>query len=228
MHLGKTLGDHWAMENGYASANPAAAIRPEKAFGRAQVQNFAALPLSEIPAFLERLSLEKDLNSVLACRMLALTWVRTGELRMMEWPEIDGEMWIIPAGKMKRRREHVVPLSRQALSILDEMRNRSETGARFVFPAPHRADRPMSENAILYLIARMGYRGRMTGHGWRSVASTWANDRGYSPDAIERQLAHVPGNRIRAAYNRAEYLPARREMLQTWADWLDAQAMLMP
>lgn len=80
----------------------------------------------------------------------------------------------------------------------------------------------MSENAILYLIARIGYRGRMTGHGWRSTASTWANEQGYSPDAIERQLAHSPDNKIRAIYNRAEYLSLRREMLQAWADWLDA------
>jgi integrase len=218
----------WAVENGHAKENPAATIRPEKAFGRSRVESFAALPLSEIPAFLMRLSLENELNSVLACRLLALTWVRTGELRIMEWSEIEGDTWIIPAGKMKRRREHVVPLSRQALAVLDEMKNRARPGARFVFSAQHRADRPMSENAILYLIARMGYRGRMTGHGWRSVASTWANEQGYSPDAIERQLAHVPENRIRAIYNRAEYLPVRREMLQAWADWLDLQATLMP
>ena len=168
------------------------------------------------------------MQSVLACKLLALTWVRTSELRMMEWAEIEADAWIIPAGKMKRRREHVVPLSRQALALLDEMRNRAAPGARFIFPAPRRADRPLSENAVLYLIARMGYHGRMTGHGWRSVASTWANDRGYSADAIERQLAHVPGNRVRAVYNRAEYLPLRREMLQAWADWLDDQGTLIP
>lgn len=209
----------WAVENGHAEVNPAASIRPEKAFGKAVVESIAALPLRDVPDFLERLALEKDLNSVLACRMLALTWVRTGELRMMTWDEIEGDTWVIPAGKMKRRRDHVVPLSRQALAILAQMRQRS--GDRFVFAAPHREDRPMSENAILYLIARIGYKGRMTGHGWRSVASTWANERGFSPDAIERQLAHVPDNKIRAIYNRAEYLPVRREMLQAWADWLD-------
>jgi integrase len=211
----------WAVENGFSEQNPAAAIRPEKAFGRATVEHFAALTLREIPEFLDRLAMERDLNSVLACRMLALTWTRTIELRMMEWREIDGDTWIIPAGKMKRRYEHVVPLSRQALAILAEMRMRTPEDARYVFCAPHRGDRSMSENTILFLISRIGYGGRMTGHGWRSVASTWAtNDRGYNPDAIERQLAHVPDNRIRAAYNRAEYLPLRREMLQAWADWL--------
>ena len=213
----------WAVENGVANINPAALIRPEKAFGRAKVTSFAALALREVPEFLERLALEGDLQSVLACRLLALTWVRTNELRMMEWSEIDeaAKVWLIPAGKMKRDRDHLVPLSDQALAVLKQLRARSRPEARYVLSAPHRMDRPMSENAVLTLIARMGYRGRMTGHGWRSVASTWANENGYSPDAIERQLAHVPDNKIRAIYNRAEYLPDRKMLLQDWADWLD-------
>ncbi|MCL2076394.1 MAG: integrase arm-type DNA-binding domain-containing protein [Betaproteobacteria bacterium] len=208
----------WAIENGHATENPAASIRPEKAFGKNPVESFAALSLREVPDFLERLALERDLNSVLACRMLALTWVRTGELRTMTWDDIDDNTWVIPAAKMKRRREHIVPLSRQAQAILAEMQLRS--AGNYVFPAPHRLDRPMSENAILYLIARIGFKGRMTGHGWRTIASTWANERGYAPDAIERQLAHTPDNKVRAAYNKAEYLPLRREMMQAWADWL--------
>jgi integrase len=214
----------WAVENGMANTNPAALIRPEKAFGRSKTTSFAALTLREVPEFLDRLALEGDLQSVLACRMLALTWVRTNELRMMEWSEIDEatKTWLIPAGKMKRDRDHLVPLSDQALAVLKQLRARSRPEARYVLSAPHRMDRPMSENAVLYLIARMGYKGRMTGHGWRSVASTWANENGYSPDAIERQLAHVPDNKIRAVYNRAEYLPDRKKMLQDWADWLDS------
>jgi len=214
----------WAVENGIANINPAALIRPEKAFGRAKVTSFAALALREVPEFLERLGMEGDLQSVLACRLLALTWVRTNELRMMEWSEIDevGKVWLIPAGKMKRDRDHLVPLSDQTLAVLKQLRARSRPEARYVLSAPHRMDRPMSENSVLTLIARMGYRGRMTGHGWRSVASTWANENGYSPDAIERQLAHVPDNKIRAVYNRAEYLPDRKKMLQDWADWLDS------
>ena len=214
----------WAVENGIANINPAALIRPEKAFGRAKVTSFAALALREVPEFLERLAMEGDLQSVLACRLLALTWVRTNELRMMEWSEIDeaGKVWLIPAGKMKRDRDHLVPLSDQSLAVLKQLRARSRPEARYVLSAPHRMDRPMSENAVLTLIARMGYRGRMTGHGWRSVASTWANENGYSPDAIERQLAHVPDNKIRAVYNRAEYLTDRKKLLQDWADWLDS------
>lgn len=216
----------WAVEHGHSQTNPAASIRSEKAFGRAVVEHFAALDARDVPAFMRRLAVEdQDMQSVLACRMLAYTWVRTNELRMMQWGEIntDDAVWIIPAGKMKRRREHVVPLSRQALAIIETMRARARVGQAYVFPNERRSlDRPMSENAVLYLIARIGYKGRMTGHGWRSVASTWANEAGYNADAIERQLAHVPDNKVRSIYNRAEYLPERRVMLQDWSDWLDS------
>ena len=174
-------------------------------------------------SLLQRLALEAELQSVLACRMLALTWVRTTELRMMLWSEIEGDVWRIPAGRMKRRREHLVPLPSQALALLERLRLRAR-GRVYVFPSDRRLDRPMSENAILYLLHRIGYRGLMTGHGWRTVASTWANECGHSPDAIERQLAHAPGDQVRAAYNQAAYLPERRRMLQAFADWLDAQA----
>lgn len=208
----------WAIEHGHATINPAALIRPEKAFGRARVTHFKALELQDLPAFFERLALEKDLQSVLACRLLALTWVRTSELRMMRWDEIEGDTWVIPAGKMKRRRDHVVPLPRQALPILEDLRSR--TRSVYVFPNDWRDDRPMSENSVLYLIGRIGYKGQMTGHGFRTVGSTWANENGFNKDAIERQLAHVPDYKVRSAYNRAEYLPERREMLQAFADWI--------
>lgn len=210
----------WAVEHGHATINPAALIRPEKAFGRASVENFPALELRDLPEFFKRLDYERELQSVLACRFLALTWVRTSEMRLARWSEIDGETWIIPAGKMKRRREHVVPLSRQALAILNELRKR--TRSDYVFPNDRRDDRPMSENAVLYLLGRIGYKGRMTGHGFRTVASTWANERGYNRDAIERQLAHAPDDKVRSAYNRAEYLPERRRMLQDFADWIES------
>lgn len=211
----------WAVEQGYAGINPAALIRPEKAFSAAPVTNFAAVDLHEVPALLQRLQLEGQLQSTLGLRMLALTWCRTVEVRMMEWSEIDGDLWRIPAAKMKRRRDHLVPLSRQALDLLDVLRPRCR-GSQYVFPAEHRTDRPMSENSILYLLYRVGYKGRMTGHGWRTLASTWANENGWGSDAIERQLAHADEDKVRAAYNRAEYLPERRRMLQSWADWLDA------
>lgn len=209
----------WAVEHGHATVNVAAQIKPEKAFGKTRVEHFAALKLSEVPAFMQRLDAEGDLQSVLALRLLALTWTRTNEMRFMRWDEVEGDTWVIPAGKMKRRLEHVVPLSDQAQALLKTLRARSR-GGMYVFPAEHRNDRPISENAVLALLARMGYKGKMTGHGLRTIASTWANEHGYNRDAIERQLAHVPGDAVRGAYNRAEYLPARRVMLQEWAGWL--------
>lgn len=209
----------WAIEHGHAASNPAASIKPERAFGRAPVESFAALELTELPAFVRRLRMEGDLLAALACWMLALTWARTGELRSMRWSQIDGDLWRVPRAKMKMRRDHLVPLSRQALAIIARMRERSRS--EYVFAAEHRDDRPMSENTVLALIARIGYAGRMTGHGWRSVASTWANEGGYGADAIERQLAHAPADKVRAVYNRAEFIAERRRMLQAWADWLD-------
>lgn len=211
----------WCVEHEHCEVNQASLIRPDKAFGRAEVESHAALPLTEIGGFLQRLALEGQLQSVLANQMLALTWVRTTELRTMVWSEIETDLWRIPKGKMKRRREHLVPLSAQAGKLLEELKTRSRS--EYVFPSDRRLDRPMSENSILYLIHRCGFKDRMTGHGWRTVASTWANEAGYNKDAIERQLSHVPDDKVRAAYNQAEYLPERRLMMQAWADWLDLQ-----
>jgi integrase len=212
----------WAIEQDHATENPPRSIKPERAFGKTQVEHFAALELRDVPAFMQRLEAEGELQSVLALRLLALTWVRTNELRFMRWDEIDGNTWLIPAGKMKRRRDHMVPLTAQALEILAKLKSRAGS-SEYVFPAEHRPDRPISENAVLALMARMGYKGKMTGHGWRSVGSTWANENGYPPDVIERQLAHVPGDSVRAIYNRAQYADQRRAMLEAWAAWLTAQ-----
>lgn len=217
----------WAVEQGEASDNPARLIKPERAFGKKSVQHFPALDLREVPAFMQRLDHEGELQSVLALRLLALTWVRTNELRFMRWDEIDGNVWLIPAGKMKRRLEHVVPLSPQALAILATLKSRAGSSA-YVLPADHRPDRPISENAVLALIARMGFKSKMTGHGWRAIGSTWANERGYPPDVIERQLAHVPADKVRAAYNRSLYLDQRRAMLDDWAAWLGAKHQEAP
>lgn len=209
----------WAVEHGHCAANPAALIRPEKAFGRKPVEHHARLDVSEVPDLMGRLALERDIQSVLACRLMALTWVRTGELRMMKWAEIEGDTWRVPGPRMKMRRVHLVPLSTQAQDLLANLKARSR-GSEYVFPNDRRQDRPMSENAVLYLLHRIGYKDRMTGHGWRSVASTWANERGYNKDHIEMQLAHSSDDKVRDAYNHAAYLGPRRVMLQAWADWL--------
>lgn len=210
----------WAVEQGHCQINPASQIKPEKAFGSRPVEHHAALELKELPDFLERLSFERELGSVLACRMLMLTWVRTGELRMMKWEDIHEGIWRVPGPVMKKRRIHLVPLSKQAKELLETLRMRSGASA-YVFPSDRRIDRPISENAVLYLIHRMGYKGRMTGHGFRGVASTWANEHQYLSDHIEMQLSHDSDDEVRGAYNHAKYLPQRTTMLQDWADWLD-------
>jgi integrase len=210
----------WAMEHKHADTNPAASIKPKRAFGSAPVESHASLELSEVHELMARLRMEGELQSVLACFLLAYTWTRTNELRFMEWAELEADLWRIPKGRMKRKKDHLVPLVKQAKPILAKLKDRAR-GSKYVFPAEHRIDRPMSENCVLALLYRLGYKGKMTGHGWRSVASTWANERAFNRDAIERQLSHTPNDKVRSTYNRAEYLPERIAILQAWADWLD-------
>ncbi len=121
---------------------------------------------------------------------------------------------------MKMKAEHVVPLSKQAVLILTELKEISAS-SRFVFPGRNR-DKPISNNTMLFALYRMGYKGKMTGHGFRAVASTILNEIGFNSDVIERQLAHCERNEVRGAYNRAEYLPERKRMMQRWADYLEA------
>ncbi|MGE4263381.1 MAG: tyrosine-type recombinase/integrase [Desulfovibrio sp.] len=159
-----------------------------------------------------------------ALRFAPLVFVRPGELRHAEWSEIniDTAEWRIPAAKMKMRVQHIVPLSRQALAVLEELRPLTGSG-RFVFPSERTSERPLSENTVTAALRRLGYtKEEMTGHGFRSMASTLLNELGWNRDAIERQLAHAERNNVRAAYNFAEFLPERRKMMQAWADNLDA------
>ena len=164
---------------------------------------------------------------VTRCALLfsALTFARPGEIRKAEWAEIDmsAKEWRIPSEKMKQRRPHVVPLSKQALAVLEELRPLTDNG-RFLFPGARTRARPMSDAAITNALRTMGYTGeQMTAHGFRSMASTRLHEMGWHSDVIERQLAHVDGNAVRAAYNYAEHLPQRRKMMQAWADYLDTQ-----
>jgi integrase len=162
--------------------------------------------------------------TICALRLSALTFVRPGELRQWEWSEIsaDGAEWRIPAAKMKMKAPHLVPLSRQACDLLEELR--PLTGhRRYVFPSVRDPKRPMSENTINVALRGLGYSGeQMTAHGFRSMASTLLNEEGFNRDWIERQLAHAERDAVRAAYNYAEYLPERRRMMQAWADLLDS------
>lgn len=159
----------------------------------------------------------------LALQLAPLVFVRPVELRMARWCDVDVEAaeWRISAEIMKERRPHIVPLARQALEVFCALM--PVTGNhKYVFPNVRTSERPMSENTVNAALRSLGYsRDEMTGHGFRSMASTLLNEQGWSPDAIERQLAHGHRNAVRAAYNYAEYLPERKRMMQAWADYLD-------
>jgi integrase len=163
-----------------------------------------------------------DVSTEFALKLLPLTFVRPGELRLAEWTEFDfnAAEWRIPAGRMKMRELHVVPLSRQALALFNDLHTLTGDG-RYVFPSLRSADRPISDNTINAALRRLGFRGdEMVGHGFRSMASTCLNEQGWHPDLIELQLAHAERNDSRAAYNRAQRLPERRKMMQAWANYL--------
>ncbi len=158
-----------------------------------------------------------------ALKFSMLTFARPGEIRKAEWPEIDFEndLWIIPAEKMKAKREQLVPLSRQAVSILKELQPLTGSG-QYVFPANRGKSRPMSENTVLAALRRLGYsRDEMVAHSFRSIASTLLHEQGWPSRVIELQLAHVDQNKIRGIYNRAEHIDDRTRMMQAWADYLD-------
>ena len=156
-----------------------------------------------------------------ALQFSLLTFVRPGEVRHAEWDEFDGDTWEIPASKMKTKRPHVVPLARQTLAVLKTLRLLT-VDSRYLFPSARDKNRPMSDGGVRTAIRAMGFgKDEFTAHSFRSFASTVLNENGWPPDVIERQLAHEDANRIRAAYNRAEYMDQRREMMQWWADWCD-------
>ena len=158
-----------------------------------------------------------------ALQLLPLVFLRTNELRKAEWQEINfaNKEWRIPSTRMKMKEAHIVPLCRQAIIILEELHEM--TGSRqFLFPSIRAKVECLSRGTIRSALRRIGYSGEeMTGHGFRTMASTMLNENRHNPDCIERQLAHSPRNQVRAAYNRAQYLEERREMMQWWGDYLD-------
>jgi integrase len=210
-----------AVLTGRAKYNPAADLRG--ALKTRKVQHMTAMSIDEVPAFLDKLdTYDGRPETALALRLVLLTFVRTEELRCATWDEFDIEnaRWNIPAERMKMREAHVVPLSTQAMAALSELLRLTGT-MPFLFPSRSSMRKAMSNNTMLFAMYRLGYHGRATVHGFRSLASTTLNEQGWAPDVIERQLAHAERNKVRAAYNRAQYLPERRKMMQHWADYLD-------
>jgi integrase len=212
----------YARATGACSHNPATPLKvimvsPEK-------QHFAALTEDEMPEFLSKVrTYNCTAQTRLAMRLLMLTFVRTSELIEGRWVEIDFEnkIWNIPARRMKANRPHFVPLSTQSIGCLKQLE--SITGfSKLLFPKRGTVKEPMSNSSILRVIERIGYKGRMTGHGFRSVASSVLNESNlFDFDAIERQLSQEERNDVRAAYNRAKYMKERKKMMQWWGDRID-------
>jgi len=213
----------YAVACGYTENNPAGNI----------VKALKVTTKKSMPAITEP-ALIKDLLKAIdgfqgsfvvksALSFAPLVFVRPGELRQSEWSEfdLDAGLWTIPAKKMKMRRDHLVPLSSQALEILRELEPLTGDG-KYVFPSVRTKARPMSENTLNVALRRLGYsKDKMVAHGFRTMASTRLHELGWKSDIIEFQLAHADKNKVRGIYNRAEYLEERKKMMQAWADYLD-------
>ncbi|MCH5049005.1 tyrosine-type recombinase/integrase [Pectobacterium aquaticum] len=207
-----------------ADGDPAAALKG--ALRRPKVEHHKPLSRTEIADFMQALNRYGGYRTtVIALELMLLTFVRTVELRKAEWREfdLDGAEWRIPAGRMKMREEHIVPLSTQAIVLLRELQ--TYTGGRgWLFPNYRNPQDCMTATTLNRALERMGFNGKdsigFSAHGFRATASTILNEMGYRPDVIERQLAHTERNKVRASYNRAEYLDERRKMMQVWADFV--------
>lgn len=214
----------FAAQTGLCEANPAANLKG--ALQTRKVEHYKYLRDDDLPEFVEKLetnSADLEPTTILGMKLLALTFVRTIELRGAKWSEFnfDKNEWRIPAERMKMKVEHIVPLSTQALEVIAKLK--VINGHRdYLFPNVKNPRKMMSTNTIIFALYRMGYHSRATGHGFRATASTILNEQGYNRDHIERQLAHGEGNAVRAAYNHAQYLPERRKMMQDWANYFMA------
>jgi len=219
-------GEVWkyAIATGRATTNPApdlaSVMKPHKK------EHYAHLDEHELPDFLSALqSYTGNILVKLAVKLLILTGTRPGELRKAEWAEFDFErsVWEIPEWKMKMGRPHAVPLSKQALAVLNELKPMTK-GGLYVFPGRIQKTKPLSDMALNVLMRRIGYGGRATGHGFRHTLSTILHEKGFNSAWIELQLAHVDKNTIRGTYNHALYLEDRRDMMQWYADHIDELA----
>jgi integrase len=222
--ISRILG--YAVNHELRETNPAQGIKPSDLIGSVPTKNFASIDPKELPTLLAKIDRYEGLATRYAMQLLALTFVRTKELIQATWPEIDlkAKRWIIPAARMKKAKgiqiTHIVPLSDQAIAVLEKLKPLADE-SHYLFPGSD-PKRPISNNTILMALARMGYRGRMTGHGFRSIASTILHEQGFNHLYIERQLSHLERDEVAAAYNYAEYLEQRGVMMQWWADHLDS------
>ena len=211
----------FAIAAGYTDSDPTAAL--QGALRPKRHKHYATLTNPADIAILMR-AMKAYPYTVMRCAMLfsVYTAARPGEIRAAEWSEIKGDVWDIPAGKMKMKRRHIVPLSVQVKAVLDELRPITGNG-RWLFPTPRNNGHCMSENGVRVALRTIGFtKEQITPHGFRAMFSTIANEHGWNRDVIERQLAHVEENTVRGAYNHAEYMPERIRLMQWWADYLDS------
>lgn len=214
----------YAIAHGLAKRNPATDIKPGDVLASRQKTNLARIDSKELPDLLRHIEgYQGAATTRLAMKLMALTFVRTTELIAAKWSEfdLDAARWDIPAERMKMKTQHIVPLSSQAVNLLRTLH--LITGrSTLLFPGERDHAKPMSNNTILKALERMGYKGRMTGHGFRGVASTLLHEMDFDHAHIELQLAHQERNEVSAAYNHATYLKQRTKMMQDWADYLDS------
>lgn len=213
----------YGIMTGRCARNPAADIDAQTVLKKGPgVRHMARVKAAEIPQLMRDIdNYQGDLVTRLALRLMALTFLRTKEMIRAEWSEFDeaAAEWRVPPERMKMRDPHIVPLSRQALDVLAQLRAINGQH-RFVFYSVQGRSH-ISNNTMLYALYRMGYKSRMTGHGFRGMAATALRELGFARDVVERQMAHAERNQVTAAYVHAEYLPERRRMMQVWADHLD-------
>lgn len=214
----------YAVAHGLAQRNPASDIKPSDVLASRKAGNYARISAKELPELLRHIEgYTGAAITRLAMKLMALTFVRTSELIGAHWAEFDLEAgrWDIPATRMKMKTPHIVPLSTQAVNVLQTLQLVSGRGT-LLFPGERDHEKSMSNNTILGALDRMGYKGRMTGHGFRGVASTLLHEMGFDHAHIELQLAHQERNEVSAAYNHATYFKQRTKMMQHWADYLDS------
>lgn len=215
----------YAIAHGVAKRNPAAEIRPSDVLASRKKEHYARVDAKELPQLLRKIEVYNGSTITrTAIKLMAMTFVRTKELIGAQWSEfdLDTARWDIPAERMKMKTPHIVPLSIQAITLLRSLH--TLTGhSLLLFPGERDHEKPMSNNTILMALDRMGYKHRMTGHGFRGIASTLLHEQGWPHEHIELQLAHQERNQVSASYNHALYLQPRAQMMQAWSDHLEAQ-----
>lgn len=213
----------YAITRGLTSRNPSSEFKPSDVLPQRASQNHARIEENELPDLLRKIeAYQGSPLTRLAMKLLALTFVRTSELIGASWTEIDFDAaeWRIPAERMKMKRMHVAPLAPQAIQVLRTLHVISGS-SELLFPGERNSKKPMSNNTILKALERLGYKGKMTGHGFRGLASTALYEPQFASDHIELQLAHVRG-KVRGAYDHSRQLPQRRKMMEFWANELDS------